>query len=312
MTTKTSLRQFWFCFSTGIFAGLATVAFAQTIPVEFARFDAYCEGPVFDGLGNLFVSHGTSFVSKIDQRGNVRLWLEAEKPNGHKILADGTHLLCVKGAILHLDERGKILGKAVERCNGIPLRAPNDITLAPRGGFYFTDPGGSRNAPVGTVHFVDAAGRTHLVAGGLWVPNGLVHSPNGRILYVAETVPNRVLWFSVRANGKLGPVNIFCELPSKSGVQAEPDGLAVDDAGNLYVAHLGMSSVQVIAPSGKMVKSLPAGNFDASNLAFGGHNMNDLYVTGSIGHRRNSPGRVFKLSLKSVKGMSSLPTRGTN
>ena len=121
------------------------------------------------------------------------------------------------------------------------------------------------------------------------------------ILYVAETVPNRILWFSIKPDGKLGPINVLCDLPSKPVVTAEPDGLAVDSAGNLYVAHLGMTSVQVIAPSGKLIRTLPAGNFDASNLAFGGPHLSDLYITGSIGHRTNSPGRVFKLPLDAVR-----------
>ena len=102
-------------------------------PVEFARFEAYCEGPVFDDAGNLFVSHGKSLVSKIDRHGRVRQWLKADNPNGHKILSDGTHLLCVKGAILHLDQDGCIIRKVSTECNGAPLRAPNDITLAKNG-----------------------------------------------------------------------------------------------------------------------------------------------------------------------------------
>ena len=281
----------------GLLFGLALARAAEPEPVEFARFEAYCEGPVFDDSGNLFVSHGKSFVSKIDRQGRVQPWLKVENPNGHKILSDGTHLLCVKGAILQVDRNGTIIRKVSTECNGVPLRAPNDITLA-GDGFYFTDPGGSRDAPVGTVHYVDKAGRTHLVAGGLWVPNGLVRSPDGRILYVAETVPNRILWFAIRTAGMLGPVNILCELPSKDGVQAEPDGLAIDSEGNIYVAHLGMASVQVVAPSGKLLRTLPAGNFDASNLVFGGPQLSELYITGSIGHRTNSPGRVFKLSLR--------------
>jgi gluconolactonase len=190
----------------------------------------------------------------------------------------------------------------------MPLRAPNDLTLA-AAGFYFTDPGGSREAPIGTVHYVDNAGRMHLVASGLRVPNGLVGSPDGRTLYVAETVLNRVLWFSIKPDGTLGPINILCELPARVGVQAAPDGLAVDSEGNVYVAHLGMSSVQVIAPSGKLIRTLPAGNSDASNLVFGGPRMSDLYITGSVGHRSNSPGRVFRATLSEVTGVSSLPTR---
>ena len=78
-------------------------------------------------------------------------------PNGHKILEDGTHLVCDKGAVLHLDADGKRLADASSECDGKPLRNPNDLTIDPKGGFYFTDPGGSSlKNPIGTVHYVDA------------------------------------------------------------------------------------------------------------------------------------------------------------
>ena len=107
----------------------------------------------------------------------------------------------------------------------------------------------------------------------------------------------------------LGVSNIFADLPSKPGVQAEPDGLAVAANAHPYVAHLGMSAVQVFHPTGKLLRTLPAGNFDASNLVFGGRKLDRLFVTGSIGHRSSTPGRVFRLDLNGVKGVSSLLPR---
>ena len=281
----------------------------ERAPIEHARFARYCEGPVFDYEGNLFISHGNSSVAKISPDGRVTPWLEVENPNGHKVLPDGTHLLCVRGAILHLAADATILGKASMMCKRVPLRSPNDITLSPRGGFYFTDPGGSRSSPIGTVHFVDTEGETHLVAHGLRVPNGLVVSRDGQKLYVAETVPNRVLWFAIQPNGMLGEAHVFADLPSKPGVKAEPDGLALDERGNLYVAHLGMSSVQVLSPAGKLLDTLAAGNYDASNLVFGGPQQSQLFITGSVGHRSNSAGRVYRLELVGVRGVSALLPR---
>jgi len=291
-----------------LFSTIPVFSFARADeprPIEHARFDEYCEGPVFDYDGNLFVSHGKSSVAKITPAGRVTRWLEAENPNGHKVLPDGTHLLCIRDAVLHLAADASILRRASTQCNGAELRAPNDITLSPRGGFYFTDPGGSRTAPIGTIHYVDTKWNTQLAANGLWVPNGL----DGRKLYVAETVPNRILWFDVKPGGMLGEINVFARLPSKPGAQAEPDGLAVDTRGNLYVAHLGMSSVQILSPDANLLLTLAAGNYDASNLVFGGPRMDRLYVTGSSGHRSNSPGRVYRLDLPGVAGAASLLPR---
>jgi gluconolactonase len=277
----------------------------EPVPVEFAGSETFSEGPVFDYEGNFFFSHGSS-VTRIAPDGSRAVWARAEGANGHKVLPDGTHLLCATGAVLRLSPQGELVGRASSECNGVPLRAPNDLALDRQGGFYFTDPGGSRDAPIGTVHYVDSGGKTHLAAGGMRVPNGLVLSLNGKILYVSETVPNRIVKFPVLSGGKLGVLEEFAVLPSRAGRQAEPDGLAIDTMGNLYVAHLGMKCVQVLSPDGVLRASLPAGNYDASNLAFGGSSRNQLYITGSIGHRSKAPGRVFRLDLSGVTGVSSL------
>ena len=290
-----------------LLVALVSLASAQPRPEEFARSSEFSEGPVFDYDGNFFFTHG-KFVSRVTPKGEQTIWAETSGANGHKVLPDGTHLLCVPGdrAVLHLDADGKVLRKASSECDGQPLRAPNDLTLDRKGGFYFTDPGGSRTAPVGTVHYVDRAGKTHLVAGGMWVPNGLVLSRDGTVLYVAETLPNRIVKFPVEPDGMLGPMEFFADLPSRQGHQAEPDGLALDTDGNLYVAHLGMEAVQVLDPSGRLIRTLPAGNYDASNLVFGGPDGDELYITGAIGHRSRAPGRVYRLALPGVKGISSL------
>lgn len=281
-----------------------------TSPVEVLQLRTFSEGPVFDYDGNLFVSHGP-FITKLTPEGVSSVWLETDGPNGHKVLPDGTHLVCEprRRLVLHVSPAGEILGNASETCDGKPLRAPNDLTLDPQGGFYFTDPGGSREAPIGTVHYVDAAGTTHLAAGGLRVPNGIVLRADGSTLLVAETAPNRILEFPVLAPGKLGEMRVFAELPSKEGVAAEPDGMALDSEGNLYVAHLGMGAVEVLDPQGKLIRSLPGGNYDVSNLAFGGPDLNQLFITGSVGHRSDTAGRVYRLDLGGVRGISSLLPR---
>ena len=265
----------------------------STGPVFLVETPEFSEGPVFDPGGNLYFTHGKS-VSKLTPEGELSLWLETQGANGNKILPDGTHLVCepALARILHVSADGQVLGVASDSSDGQPLRAPNDLTLSPEGGFYFTDPGGSREAPIGTVHYVTPGGQTHTVATGLSVPNGLVLSPDRSFLYVAETVPNRILAFPVEAPGKLAAMRVFADLPPAEG----PDGLAVDGAGNLYVAHLGVSVVQVIAPDGTWLRSLPAGNYDVSNLTFGPSGT-DLYVTGSVGSRRDTPGRVYRLNV---------------
>src|SRR5262245_58268305 len=112
-------------------------------PIEVARFGGFTEGIVFDWSGNAYVSHGR-FISRVSPDGKKSMWAETGAPAGHKILGDGTHLVCDGShhAVLRLDADGKILGVASSQCEGKPLLEPNDLTLDPKGGFYFTDSGG--------------------------------------------------------------------------------------------------------------------------------------------------------------------------
>jgi gluconolactonase len=286
--------------------------------VKVVQVGEYTEGVVFDHEGNAYISHGKviSRIRGLFGKGKpiVEEWARTGAPNGHKVLADGTHLVCdaSRHGVLHLDARGKEIGFASRECNGKPLRGPNDLTLDPRGGFYFTDPGGSDDKkPIGTVHYVDPEGKTHLVAGGLAFPNGIVLRPGGKTLLVGESKHNRVLEYPVMSPGKVGKRRVFAKLPEKKGDQIDnqPDGMCLDAAGNLYVAHYGMHQVQVLSPEGKLLRRYPGGNLTTSNVAFAGKDMDYLFVTGALGNEKGSPGALFRLHLKGVKGLVILPAR---
>lgn len=280
--------------------------------VKIAEVPGYSEGVVVDRDGAVYISdvyHGT--IYRIGADGAAKEWAKMGAPNGHKILPDGSHLVCdgSRRAVLRLDAAGKILGEASSECDGKPLRAPNDLTLDPRGGFYFTDPGGSSpKNPVGTVHYVDAQGKTRLAAEGLAFPNGIVLRPDGKTLLVAESHYNRILSYEVIAPGKLGKMTVFANLPLKGDGQIgnEPDGMCLDEAGNLFVAHYGMRQVQVVSPEGKILRRYGAGNLTTSNVAFGGPRMDQLYVTGALGEEKTTRGGLFRLDLKGAKGLKIL------
>ena len=138
--------------------------------VKLLEVPNYCEGVVFDHDGNGYISWKDT-ITQFTLEGKQKVWAVTGAPNGHKILADGTHLVCDAShhAVLHLDASGRTLEPASKECEGKSLRGPNDLTLdADNGGFYFTDPGDSGlDNLIGTVHYVDKQGKTHLVAGGL-------------------------------------------------------------------------------------------------------------------------------------------------
>jgi gluconolactonase len=277
-------------------------------PVEVVHTGDYTEGVVVDHDGNLYFSH-EKIVTKVTPDGKATTWAETGAPNGHKILADGTHLICdaKRHALLHLDADGKELAPAALHSDGAPLRGPNDLTLDPgSGGVYFTDPARSdENNADGTIHFLDRDGVCHTVAKDLAFPNGIVLRPGGKELLVGESKRNRILAFPVSEAGKLGPYRVLVNLPVKGTGQIDnqPDGITLDADGNLYVAHYGMRQVQVISPEGKLLRRYPGGNLTTSNVAFAGPEMNQLYLTGG------EPGALFRLELPGVKGLTILPRR---
>jgi gluconolactonase len=293
---------------------LTAHAAQDTAPVQVVQVPGYTEGVVFDGEGHAYISLPYQGAIYRVTGNTATVWAKTGAPNGHKILPDGTHLVCdgAEHAVLHLDRDGKVLAKASAESEGRPLRRPNDLTLDSNGGFYFTDPGGSGAAnPIGTVHYVDRAGQTRLVAEGLAFPNGIVLRPDGRTLLVAESQRNRILSYTVLSPGKVDNMTVFATLPEKTGDQIgnEPDGICLDAEGNLYVAHYGMRQVQMLAPDGRLRRRYPGGNLTTSNVAFGGPRMDQLFITGALGDEKTTPGALFRLDLPGTRGLGTIPRR---
>ncbi len=283
-------------------------------PAQLFEVPNYCEGVVFDHEGKGYVSQGDTIV-QFTLDGMNKPWAVTGQPNGHKILADGTHLVCdaTRHAVLRLDAAGKELEPAAKECDGQPLAGPNDLTLdTPNGGFYFSNPGeSSKDKPIGTVHYVNAAGAVTKIDEGLAYPNGIVLSADGKRLYLAESQRNRVLVYDVQGPGKVANRAVFVELPAlddtKGQIDNQPDGMCLDAAGNLYVAHYGMREVQVISLAGQVIRRYAGGNLTTSNVAFGGPNHDQLFVTGGLG-QFPSKGGLFRLDL-GVKGLVILPPK---
>ena len=175
------------------------------------------------------------------------------------------------------------------------IRWPNDITLDGAGGFYFTE--SLRHE--GAVIHVDAEGEARVFARDIDFANGLVLSPDGTSLYVAESYTNRILIIDVESPGKpAGAARLFADLPTHGAEQAEdgasslPDGITVDDDGRLWVAHYGMSAVQVLSPTGDLEATYDAGMPLVSNLCF---TPEGLYVTGGEG--TPGPGVLTRLDI---------------
>ena len=95
------------------------------VPVKIVRTNDYSEGVVVDHDGNLYFSH-EKIITKLTPDGKAETWAETGAPNGHKVLADGTHLVCdaSRHAVLHLAADGKMLPPASRESDGQESAGP--------------------------------------------------------------------------------------------------------------------------------------------------------------------------------------------
>jgi gluconolactonase len=165
------------------------------------------------------------------------------------------------------------------------LNSPNDLAIRSDGSIYFTDPpyGVSstrkRELDFSGVYRIGANGKTSLLTKDMPFPNGLAFSPDETKLYVVDSGLNQIRVFDVKPDGSLGASRLFAEV-NLAGSQEGPDGIKVDDRGNIFCA--GPDGVWIFSPDGKLIGKILTPEVP-SNLAFGGDDRSTLYITARSG-----------------------------
>ena len=245
--------------------------------------DSFLEGPVWTPSGHLFVTdipHGRVF--RISGEGDWELVVQYNgEPNGMKLF-DDSHLLITdyRNGLMLLDiERGEV-SPYLERRNTERFRGVNDLTFDSGGNLYFTDQGQTGlHDPTGRVYRLSPQGKLDMLLGNCPSPNGLVLSPDEKVLYVAMTRANCVWRVPLQADGSISKVGQFFTTYGPSG----PDGLTIDIAGRLYVANPGLGRAWVLnhRAEPEVVLLSPEGA-SLTNLCFGGADMKTLFMTESV------------------------------
>lgn len=257
----------------------------------------YTEGPAMDSKGNIYcttLSGGT--ILKMDTEKKITEWAFSDCPNGQIVLPDDDHLICdVKlAAVRRFDSKGRFIKNEIEKyCADAPVYCPNDLITDDDGNIYFTD--SVRNK--GKVCFSGINGEQRILADNLDYPNGLVLSFDQRTLYVAESYKNRIVKISLEHAGSInGAIGVFSELPTHSSEKETdnlPDGLALDQDGNVWVAHYGMQSIHKLSSEGRVLISIDTNMPLTSNLFF--CDPESIIVTGGYGEP--GPGGLLKVFL---------------
>lgn len=274
-----SRRHPWATFLLfAISAGVAAAQDFAKISVEkVANRFSFTEGPVWSREGFLLFS---------DVPADKILKLEpGEKPmvfrddthgaNGNTFDAQGRLYSCESKSrrVIRTDKKGNIEVLA-EKWQGKRLNAPNDIVVRKDGQIYFTDPAfGSqadgRELDFYGVYHIAPKGGISVVAKPKGRPNGIAFSPNGRVLYVANSDEHNIRAYDVDKNGETSNERVVV-----TGIEGVPDGIRTDEKGNLYIAAKG---VAVYSPAGKLLHTIELAEIPA-NCAFGDADFQTLYI----------------------------------
>lgn len=279
----------------------------------------WSEGPVWvRGTGSrggflLFSDVPEDTVHRWDEENGVRTWIRpsgltgddprSREPGANGLVIDdeGRLLLCQHGdrrvarltqppsAGPWVDDSAAPFETLARAYDGLRFHSPNDLVIHPGGAIYFTDPpyglpGGpdseAREMDHHGVYRLAIDGTVDLVHDGLTRPNGIILSPDGGTLYVANSDPERAIWMSwpVRDDGSLGEGSVFHDATAQVSDERPglPDGMAVDADGRLFAT--GPGGVWVFAADGRHLGTLRMAD-PTANCTFGDDDGRSLFVT---------------------------------
>ncbi|MES1973428.1 MAG: SMP-30/gluconolactonase/LRE family protein [Pseudomonadota bacterium] len=269
------------------------------------------EGPVAMPDGSvILVEIAAGRITRVRPDGSTETVAEpGGGPNGLAMGPDGKLYCCNNGGFNYVERSGLLIphgqaddysGGRIERIDiatgkvetlyrdgdfGCVLRGPNDIVFDAHGGFWFTDHGKNRpRARDITGVFYAKADGSHLeeVVFPSENPNGVGLSPDGTLLYAAETYTCRLMAFRITAPGKidatagLGGPGIPLYRPA--GYKFF-DSLGVEAGGNICVATIGEGGISVISPEGALVAFVATPDPFTTNICWGGPDLHTAYIT---------------------------------
>lgn len=259
------------------------------------------EGPAADADGNLFAvnyqEQGT--VGKVDPHGAASIFLklpEGSIGNGIRFdLLGNMYIADYMGHAVYRVPEGS--DKAELWATDSTMNQPNDLAISPAGNIYLSDPKWADST--GQLWFLGRDRLLRKLESGLGTTNGIEVSPDGKKLYVNESVQRNVWQYSIAPDGSLGDKARLITFEDYG-----MDGMRCDREGNLYIARYDKGTVAVVSPEGKLIDEIVLRGKKPSNITFGGKDGKSCFVTladrGCIETFRASlPGNYFTQVKKS-------------
>ncbi len=253
----------------------------------------FTEGPATDQYGNVFFTdQPNDKIWKYDTDGKLSVFLSPSgRSNGMCFDNHGNLVSCADehDQLWSIDPNGKAT-VLVKDYKGKRLNGPNDVFVTSQGKIYFTDPYYQRDywkrkspdIDGQKVYYLAGENDPVVVVDNMEKPNGIVATPDGKYLYVADIQANKTFRFNIAEDGSLKDQTLFAEQGS--------DGMTMDDQGNVYLTGKG---VTVYDKEGKKIEHIDVPADWTANITFWGKDRNFLFITASQ--------NVYTLKMK-VKG----------
>ena len=247
---------------------------------ELADGFEFTEGPAVDADGNVFFTdQPNNRIHKWSTDGKLSVFHDRPgRSNGLYFDKKGNLLACadLNNELWSIDMQGKAT-VLVKDYKGKKLNGPNDLWPDPKGGIYFTDPlykreywnRGPMEQDGQHVYYLSPDRQTLIrVAEDLVQPNGIIGTPDGKHLYVADIRGRKTYRYKISDDATLSDKTLFCEMGS--------DGMTIDNEGNVYLTGRG---VTVFNSTGEQIEQIPIDAGWTANVCFGGADRHTLFIT---------------------------------
>lgn len=263
-------------------SGLLPLVQPGAVLKQVSKQFIFTEGPAVDKKGNIyFTDQPNDKIWEYDTAGNLSLFMEKTgRSNGMYFNKHGILITCADAdnQLWAIDKYKKVK-VLLKDFQGHHFNGPNDLWMDNSDGLYFTDPYYQRDywarkkpdLSRQDLYYLPAGKKQPLIADSTLVqPNGIVGTPDGKYLYVADIGASKTYRYEIKENGRLANRILFAPMGS--------DGMTLDAKGNLYLTGRG---VTVFDPTGAKLGNIPVPSSWVGNICFGGKIKTTLFITAS-------------------------------
>jgi gluconolactonase len=261
---------------------------------ESGQFTAGIEGPACDAAGNVFAVNfqRQQTIGRVTPDGKGEVFVELQnKSVGNGIRFDRQGMMYVADYanhnVLRIDPKSRAVTVLAHHDS---MNQPNDLAIDADGVLYASDPNWGKNT--GQLWRIDRDGKVTQLAADMGTTNGIEVSPDGKTLYVNESVQRNVWAFTITADKMLADKRLLKQFPDHGF-----DGMRCDVDGNLYITRYGKGTVAKLSPQGEILQEINVLGAKPSNICFGGPDGRTAYVT-EVEHQRLVQFRVDRPGLE--------------